>query len=191
MVTYSINNPVPPPAPSYPLIWPVKATMKGGGGLPSRISQCWGGPNGPSYTGDNSQNNRPGGLHPGLDLPLPLGTPIYAAADGIVESAADVGDGYGKRVIIRHPGLGLWSVYAHLDSFNVSTGVNINQGAKIGTAGNTGQSGGVHLHFITQNIGGRATGSSDMKTDGTSTVNLNPLNYLPTGVINEIGCKRT
>lgn len=175
-------------------IWPVDTTS-----YPvSRISQCWGGPNGPSYdvASNNIKNNRPGGNHPGMDIPLASGTPLLAAKSGVVEKASDSGDGYGGTVMIKTDS-GLWVAYAHMKKIDVVVGDSVTKGQVIGQSGGGlndpmhGSSTGAHLHFIIQNIGGRVTGSADMATDGSSTTNLNPLNYLPDGVIDETGCKPT
>ena len=175
-------------------IWPVDTNT-----YPvSRISQCWGGPNGPSYdvASNNIKNNRPGGIHPGMDIPLASGTPLLAAKPGVVEKASDSGDGYGGTVMIKTDG-GLWVAFAHMKKIDVAVGDRVTKGQVIGQSGGGlndpmhGSSTGAHLHFIMQNIGGRVTGSADMTTDGSSTSNLNPLNYLPNGVIDETGCKPT
>lgn len=59
---------------------------------------------------------------------------------------ASPADGYGNTVIIHHPN-GLYTLYAHLSSFNVTAGQKVAQGDVIGQSGNTGNSTGPHLHF--------------------------------------------
>ena len=84
--------------------------------------------------------------HKGIDYALPLGTPVLAAADGIVEKAGVDSTGYGNVIIIRH----LWNdgtVYAHLRNWSVQVGQKVKAGEIIGYSGNTGNSTGPHLHF--------------------------------------------
>ena len=84
--------------------------------------------------------------HKGIDYALPLGTPVLAAADGIVEKAGVDNTGYGNVIIIRH----LWTdgtVYAHLRNWSVQVGQKVKAGEIIGYSGNTGNSTGPHLHF--------------------------------------------
>ena len=84
--------------------------------------------------------------HTGIDYALPLGTPVLAAADGIVEKAGVDNTGYGNVIIIRH----LWTdgtVYAHLRNWSVQVGQKVKAGEVIGYSGNTGNSTGAHLHF--------------------------------------------
>jgi murein DD-endopeptidase MepM/ murein hydrolase activator NlpD len=84
----------------------------------------------------------------GVDLGAPIGTPVYAAADGVV-IASKFGawyGGYGNHIIISHPN-GTQTLYAHLNSVDVSYGAQVAKGTAIGTVGNTGKSTGPHLHF--------------------------------------------
>ncbi|HET9185535.1 MAG TPA: peptidoglycan DD-metalloendopeptidase family protein [Solirubrobacterales bacterium] len=86
--------------------------------------------------------------HPGIDIAVPEGTPIRAAASGSViftESEAESG-GYGNYTCIDHGG-GLSTCYAHQSSFAVSPGQAVSQGAIIGYTGCTGYCLGPHLHF--------------------------------------------
>lgn len=86
-------------------------------------------------------------LHQGIDLVAPAGTPIHAAADGVVSGAAPNGP-YGNWVRIEHAGR-LATVYGHLEKFapGIEPGHAVAQGAVIGLVGNTGHSTGAHLHF--------------------------------------------
>ena len=89
-------------------------------------------------------------LHAGRDLAAPCGTPVRAAAAGVVVSAGAAG-GYGNRVVLDHGirrGVPLTTVYAHLASIAVSGG-EVAQGQVIGYEGTTGFSTGCHLHFET------------------------------------------
>jgi murein DD-endopeptidase MepM/ murein hydrolase activator NlpD len=86
--------------------------------------------------------------HPGIDIAVPEGTPIRAAASGTVslqQSEAESG-GYGNYTCIDHGG-GLSTCYAHQSSFAVSLGQSVSQGAIIGYTGCTGYCFGPHLHF--------------------------------------------
>jgi murein DD-endopeptidase MepM/ murein hydrolase activator NlpD len=86
-----------------------------------------------------------GRLHAGIDIGVPYGTPIHAAASGRVVIAGWVG-GYGNYTCIDHGG-GLATCYAHQSSFAVGVGAGVSQGQVIGYVGNTGHSFGAHLHF--------------------------------------------
>jgi len=90
-------------------------------------------------------NGIPKRPHSGLDIAAPKGTPVKVMSAGIV---ALTGDYFynGKFVLVDH-GLGLSSIYIHLDSIAVDIGKNIEIGEKIGTVGSTGRSTGPHLHW--------------------------------------------
>lgn len=86
--------------------------------------------------------------HPGIDIAVPEGTPIRAAASGTVslqQSEAESG-GYGNYTCLDHGG-GLSTCYAHQSSFAVSLGQSVSQGDIIGYTGCTGYCFGPHLHF--------------------------------------------
>jgi murein DD-endopeptidase MepM/ murein hydrolase activator NlpD len=101
-----------------------------------------------------------GRLHAGIDIGVPYGTPIHAAAAGRVVIAGWVG-GYGNYTCIDHGG-GLATCYAHQSSFAVGVGASVSQGQVIGYVGNTGHSFGPHLHF-------------EVRINGTP---VDPLGYL-------------
>jgi murein DD-endopeptidase MepM/ murein hydrolase activator NlpD len=86
-----------------------------------------------------------GRLHAGIDIAVPYGTPIHAAAAGTVVLAGWVG-GYGNYTCIDHGG-GMATCYAHQSSFAVSQGASVAQGQVIGYVGCTGHCFGPHLHF--------------------------------------------
>jgi murein DD-endopeptidase MepM/ murein hydrolase activator NlpD len=86
-----------------------------------------------------------GRLHAGIDIGVPDGTPIHAAAAGTVVLAGWVG-GYGNYTCIDHGG-GMATCYAHQSSFAVSAGAQVGQGQVIGYVGCTGHCFGPHLHF--------------------------------------------
>ena len=86
-------------------------------------------------------------MHKGVDFAAPLGTPIYAGGNGVVEYVGKNG-GYGNYIRIRHNNE-YKTAYAHLSSFKkgISKGVRVNQGDVIGFVGSTGNSTGPHLHY--------------------------------------------
>lgn len=83
--------------------------------------------------------------HAGIDFAVPTGTPIAAAADGVVALAGVLG-GYGRAVLVNH-GNGVSTLYAHLSAPLVSPGQRVTRGQQIALSGNTGRSTGPHLHF--------------------------------------------
>lgn len=83
--------------------------------------------------------------HKGIDLAAPIGTPVYATADGIV-SRADRFSSYGLFVSIEH-GAQLQTRYAHLSRIAVEAGEHVRKGEIIGYVGTTGRSTGPHLHY--------------------------------------------
>lgn len=85
------------------------------------------------------------GSHPGVDLGLSMGTPVYAAHDGVVQTAQIGYTGYGINVTIS--GGRYWTRYAHLQQFVVSPGQQVQAGQLIGYGDSTGNSTGPHLHF--------------------------------------------
>ncbi|MFC8301053.1 peptidoglycan DD-metalloendopeptidase family protein [Micromonospora orduensis] len=87
-----------------------------------------------------------GTLHAGIDLALPSGTPIHAAAAGTVTQAGDAADGYGNSVFIDH-GNGYLTHYAHQSRIAVTVGQKVKAGQVIGYEGATGDATGPHLHF--------------------------------------------
>lgn len=102
-----------------------------------------------------------GTIHPGIDIGVPEGTPIHAAAAGTViwcgwES------GYGNLTVIDHHN-GLATAYGHQSKIEVSCGENVDQGQQIGLVGCTGYCFGAHLHF-------------EVRVNGTP---VDPLGYLP------------
>jgi murein DD-endopeptidase MepM/ murein hydrolase activator NlpD len=122
--------PPPPPkpdtaVPTLPSIWPLEVE-----GYVTRGSA------------DSSVYSGP---HPGLDVAVPLGTPIRAAGGGTV---VEVGDDvkYGKFVRVEHRD-GYESLYAHASEILVKLGEKISAGRNIALSGNTGQSTAPHLHF--------------------------------------------
>ncbi len=86
-----------------------------------------------------------GTLHAGIDLAAPMGTPEYAAMDGVVIKAG-AASGFGLAVYIQHEN-GDVTVYGHMEEILVSEGQAVRAGDTIALLGNRGQSTGPHLHF--------------------------------------------
>jgi hypothetical protein len=86
-----------------------------------------------------------GVLHAGIDIANSIGTPIYAAADGVVIDAGPTA-GYGAWVKVRHAD-GTVTLYGHVNTWLVSKGDRVMAGDQIATIGNRGNSTGPHLHF--------------------------------------------
>lgn len=103
-----------------------------------------------------------GALHTGVDLRAPTGTPVRAAADGVVQRADRFG-GYGRLVVVDH-GNRIQTWYAHLSRFHVTVGQEIRRGEPVGAVGTSGRTTAPHLHYEVR-IGGTA---------------VNPYRYLKT-----------
>ncbi len=86
-----------------------------------------------------------GAFHTGVDISAVMGTPVHAAADGIVSHAEYAGY-YGRLVVIDH-GNGMRTWYAHLSRFEVIPGQEIRRGDVLGYSGATGRVTSPHLHF--------------------------------------------
>ena len=104
-------------------------------------------------------------FHAGIDIPMPKGTPILAAKDGVVLETCTTQNkkyrGYGNVVLIQH-GNGLVSMYAHCLSISVKPGQQIKQGDVVGLVGNTGRTTTHHVHF-------------EVRSNGKA---VNPMSYL-------------
>jgi murein DD-endopeptidase MepM/ murein hydrolase activator NlpD len=85
-------------------------------------------------------------MHTGIDFAAPIGTPIYATADGKVDEVSIKYSGYGKTIIVDH-GFGYKTRYAHMHDFAVRQGQSVKRGELIGYVGNTGISTAPHLHY--------------------------------------------
>jgi murein DD-endopeptidase MepM/ murein hydrolase activator NlpD len=114
-------------AAATPSIWPAFGWVTG-----------WFGNRSDPFTGD-------AGFHQGIDISLDKGEPVFATADGNVESASYVGD-YGNLVILNH-GFGLTTRYGHLSRFAVRPGEAVKRGQVIGYVGATGRATGAHVHY--------------------------------------------
>lgn len=84
-------------------------------------------------------------MHQGIDIRGPLGTPVYATADGVV-TRAQWANGYGNLVEINH-GNGLETRYGHLSRLIAQPNERVRRGQLIGLMGSTGRSTGSHLHY--------------------------------------------
>lgn len=125
---------------AMPSIWPVK-------GYVTRGFRVTGGENNPEY-------------HPGIDIAAERGTPVLAAADGVVE-ASRYDETYGWMVEIDH-GYGITTLYGHCTRNLVNVGDRVTRGKIIATVGSTGKSTAPHLHF-------------EVRRNGVS---VNPQDYL-------------
>jgi murein DD-endopeptidase MepM/ murein hydrolase activator NlpD len=114
-------------ASSTPSIWPAHGWLTG----------TFGGRSDP-FSGEPA-------FHQGLDISTEKGQPVYATADGTVESATYTGD-YGNFIVVKH-GFGLVTRYGHLSRFNVKPGAKVKRGDVIGYVGATGRATGAHLHY--------------------------------------------
>ncbi|WP_243406195.1 M23 family metallopeptidase [Sphingosinicella sp. YJ22] len=103
-------------------------------------------------------------MHGGIDMAGPIGTPIYATADGTVATAAWNSGGYGNLVELGH-GAGIATRYGHLSRIMVRDGERVRRGQVIGLMGSTGRSTGSHLHY-------------EVRIDGRA---VNPLPFLQSG----------
>jgi murein DD-endopeptidase MepM/ murein hydrolase activator NlpD len=96
--------------------------------------------------------SRWGVSHNGIDIAGPIGTPIYALTDGVVEEAGPA-SGFGLWVVLRHTD-GSQSVYGHVNRMFVHVGEKVEAGEEIAEIGNRGYSTGPHLHFEIWDSGG-------------------------------------
>ena len=109
------------------------------------------------YMGSYATGLEGQGSHPGVDIRLPVGTPVQAVMNGIVTRVDEDNGGFGTYVVLRHPNVPdpsntsqlttLYSVYAHLSVANVSEGEVVQKGQQIALSGQSGLASGPHLHF--------------------------------------------
>lgn len=109
-----------------PTLWPVEGRLLGAFGRRSD-----------PFSGEMA-------FHTGVDIGAPMGTPVRAAADGVIRAAQFVA-GYGRLVIIDHGGTETY--YAHLSRFEVIAGQEVRRGQVIGAVGSSGRASGPHLHY--------------------------------------------
>jgi murein DD-endopeptidase MepM/ murein hydrolase activator NlpD len=84
-------------------------------------------------------------FHQGLDISTEKGQPVFATADGVVDTASYTGD-YGNLIVLKHE-FGLATRYGHLSAYRVKPGQRVKRGDVIGYVGSTGRSTGAHLHY--------------------------------------------
>lgn len=128
-----------------------------------------------------------GGGHNGIDLRAPVGTPIYAADEGIILRTGNSdlscpGGSYGKWIVIEHPN-NLATLYAHLSLIKISDGEHVSRGQLIAYGGNTGYTTGPHLHFTVYAAGKAGEIRFGPSSSGRCKLlpyggYLNPLDYL-------------
>lgn len=99
-------------------------------------------------------------MHAGIDIPGPIGTPIYATADGVIGRTGRFG-GYGNLITVNH-GKGIETRYGHLSKILVTANSRVRRGQLIGLMGSTGRSTGSHLHY-------------EVRVDGKA---LNPMPFM-------------
>jgi murein DD-endopeptidase MepM/ murein hydrolase activator NlpD len=114
-------------ANATPSIWPTHGWLTG------------------TFGGRSDPFTREPAFHSGLDISTEKGQPVYATADGSVESAAYTGE-YGNLIVVKH-GFGLTTRYGHLSRFVAKPGDEVKRGDVIGYVGSTGRSTGSHLHY--------------------------------------------
>ena len=85
-------------------------------------------------------------FHKGIDFKAPIGTPVYATADGIILKTESKENGYGNRIIIKHDEE-FESHYSHLSEIHVVKGRKVKKGELIGLVGTSGASTAPHLHY--------------------------------------------
>jgi murein DD-endopeptidase MepM/ murein hydrolase activator NlpD len=88
-------------------------------------------------------------MHSGVDFSAPVGTPVVATGDGLVESVTRSGRGLGNRIVIDH-GYGYKTLYACMDELHARRGKSVKRGEQIGTVGESGLSVAPHLHYEVQ-----------------------------------------
>ncbi|MBT5051388.1 MAG: M23 family metallopeptidase [Rhodospirillaceae bacterium] len=109
-------------------IWPAKGRISG------------------TYGSQRILNGKPRRPHLGLDIAAPTGTPVAAAADGVVALTHEDMFFTGKTVLIDH-GLEVGTTYIHMSAIKVKNGQRVRRGQLIGHIGKTGRSTGPHLHW--------------------------------------------
>jgi len=104
----------------------------------------------PGYVTRGQATAGPGGNpgaepHPGIDIAVPIGSPVRASGGGTVLQSGEEAE-YGVFVLLQHPS-GYQSMYGHLSRVTVAAGQAIDAGQVIGLSGNSGRSSAPHLHF--------------------------------------------
>ena len=103
-------------------------------------------------------NGQPRSPHAGIDYAVPRGTPVVAANAGMVALVAEFF--FPGRLVVLDHGLGLYTLYFHLDTTAITEGERVERGQTLGTVGATGRATGPHLHFGAQVAGARVDPST-------------------------------
>lgn len=114
-------------AAATPSIWPAHGWLTG------------------TFGGRSDPFTREPGFHQGLDIATGKGQPVFATADGVVDSAAYTGE-YGNLIVLKHA-FGLATRYGHLSAYGVKPGQHVKRGTIVGYVGSTGRSTASHLHY--------------------------------------------
>lgn len=150
------------------------------------------------------------GSHSGVDFRAPVGTAIYAVADGNIEGVGDTDKtcpraSFGKWIFIRHEN-GLSTAYGHLSLIKVTEGQRVVKGDLIGYSGNSGHTTGPHLHltvYASNGVNGEegarvaerpstgCSGKTYRMPLAPTNAYLDPLLYLPTGAVFKAGGSST
>lgn len=139
---------------SIRLYWPIQS---------GRITQKF---------GENPRTYQKYGLpgHEGIDWGAPIGTEVYAVADGFISDVRFDGNSdpqrkpYGNQVRLQHDDI-YTSIYAHLSEIVVTRGQFVRRGQRIGLVGNTGHSTGPHLHYTLKKQGATTSGETHYPHD--------------------------
>jgi len=110
------------------------------------------------YMSNYTDTTEGSGTHDGIDVRVPVGTPVLTVMNGRVVQVGNQPKGYGQYIVIEHPDVPdpqdplhkrttLYTVYAHLSSIYVAEGNLLQKGTRIALSGNSGQTTGPHLHF--------------------------------------------
>jgi|GEM_PF-4400749 len=178
------------------MVWPIPESAAGW----NNVVSCY---------GPRTLSGNPG-YHDGIDVGLSTGNPLVAIADGTVHWKCNVDPacqctilkepcrtncrgskscgGYGNTVVVKHAD-NLYSHYVHMDSIaaGISNGAPVTKGQQIGTVGNTGSSGGSHLHFAIYNEWPKHnTGNPEYPETGK-----NPFCFFPDSILTRLNVHRT
>ena len=110
------------------------------------------------YMGAYSTGGERDGSHPGVDIRMPVGTPILSIANGVVTEVKEGDAGFGTFIVIEHPNVPdpanpkqqtttIYSIYAHLSVAYIEEGMVVHKGERIALSGKSGFVSGPHLHF--------------------------------------------
>ncbi len=136
--------------PDAELIVPKPETKKSSAGVKIAVRTSGKVPSYSGYYQRPTSGAKTQGIHGynGVDIGAPVGTPVWASADGevIIARSGGYNGGYGSYVVVRHSN-GTQTLYAHMSRVDVYAGQTVSQGEEIGAVGNSGRSTGPHLHF--------------------------------------------